>query len=58
MIVANLVALLNFGDFGWYGDFVECDILGKSLYSLKSDLYCESGDCGKSVQYVESGDCA
>ena len=28
------------------------------MYSWKSDLYGESGDCGKSVQYSESGDCA
>ena len=58
LIVANLVALLKFGDFGWYGDFVECGTLSKSLYSWKSDLYGESVDCGKSVQYGESGDCA
>ena len=50
--MVNLVALLKFGD------FVECGILGKSLYSWKSDLYLESGYCGKSVQYGESGDCA
>ena len=33
LIVANLVALLKFGVFGLYGDFVECGILSKLLYS-------------------------
>ena len=54
LTVANLVALLKFDIFGWYGDVVECGILGKSLYSWQSDLYGESGDSGKSDQYGES----